>query len=397
MTKWESSRWANRSLSEAEQKRRRYRLVQWRADHSEAFDRPSAAGCQKPAAGNVEVSVTAGGRTHVSGIQRCGSVGACPSCASTIRGRRAVDIEAAVEAAHAVGLQVWFLTLTVPHTADDELGDTLDRVRSYWRRMRESRGTRRLWDSMGVEGFVRAFEVTWSERNGWHPHLHVLLFTRSMQPVPLVDCWRNVWQADGIDSQWVPKVSADLRRVKRGSGAASYLAKVDMAWGVGTEVARSDLKRGRGLTPPQLLELAYSCEYICDEQWLQMSHVARWVEFERSTKGLRWIEWSRGLRDKAACWQVQATTSGVELVGVSLGEGELSDDDAAAAVVREPVVARFLVPAATWSRARGRGELGTLLWSLVCGVGSEHGVAAGFEVYRAELDPDPPPKVLAVV
>lgn len=389
MTAWESSNWANRSLSDAEQKRRRYQLVQWRAEHAVQLDRASAAGCQSPAAERVEVTVTSGGRTHVTGIQRCKSVGSCPSCASTIRGRRALDIEAAVEAAHAVGLQVWFLTLTVPHSREFELGESLDNVRGFWRRMRESRGTRALWKSMGVEGFVRAFEVTWSEANGWHPHLHVLLFTRSMQPVPLVDCWRNVWQSEGIGDRWVPHVSADLRRIKRGAhGVSSYLAKVDMAWGVGTEVARSDLKRGRGLTPPQLLELATTGEYDA---------VQRWVEYEHGTKALRWIEWSRGLRDKAALWQMQATTEGVELHGVNLGDGELTDDEAATAEVREPVVARFAVPASTWARARARGELGVLLWSLVCGVGSEHGTPAGFDVYRLELDPDPPPKVLAVV
>ena len=382
MTAWESAKWAQRSLSEAEQKRRRYQLVQWRADHAEALGRASAAGCQSPAAERIEVSVTSGGRTHVSGIQRCKSVGSCPSCASTIRGRRALDIEAAVEAAHAVGLQVWFLTLTVPHTSDDDLGETLDRVRDYWRRMRESRGTRKLFESMGVEGFVRAFEVTWSERNGWHPHLHVLLFTRSMYPVPLVDCWKNVWQADGIASQWVPHVSADLRRVKRGHGISSYLAKIDMAWGVGTELARSDLKKGRGLTPPQLLELATTGEY---------DSVQRWVEFEHGTKALRWIEWSRGLRSKAACWQMEATTQGVDLQGVSLGGDELTDDEAAAAEVREPVVARFAVPASTWSRCRARGDLGVLLWSLVCGQFD------GFPVEQLALEPDPPPRVLLPV
>lgn len=378
---WNGTRWSSRELPPADQKRRRYELVQWRALHAERLGRSAAAGCQAPAAAEVGVSVTASGRTHVSGIQRCRSVGSCPSCASTIRGARARDIEAAVEAAHAVGLQVWFLTLTVPHAAGDDLGSTLDRVRDYWRRMQQSRGTRALFGSMRVEGFVRAFEVTWSEANGWHPHLHVLIFTRAMYVRPLVDCWRAVWDADGIGGQWVPRVSADVRRVRRGSGAASYLAKVDMRWGVGTEMARSDLKRGRGLTPPQLLELAATGEADC---------VRRWVDFERATYGLRWIEWSRGLRDRAAVWQMQATTVGVELQCVSLGVRELSDAEAAAAALREPVVQRFAVPAAVWSRARARGMLGVLLWSLVCGQTS------GFEVRTVPLD-DPEPSSLPLV
>lgn len=369
-------------MTEAEQKIRRYELVQWRAEHAEQLERASAAGCQGPAAASVEVAVTSGGRTHARGIQRCRSVGSCPACAATIRGVRARDIEAAVEAAHAVGLQVWFLTLTVPHSAGDDLGGTLDRLRDFWRRMQQGTRYRQLRDTMGMRGSVRAFEVTWSEANGWHPHLHVLLFSRAMYVQPLVDCWRAVWQADGIGDRWVPRVSADVRRVKRGSGAASYLAKVDMAWGVGVELARSDLKRGRGLNPPQLLELASTGEY---------DSVQRWIEFERGTKALRWIEWSRGLRDLAACWQVQATTAGVELHGVNLGDVELSDDEAASAEVREPVVARFAVPAATWARARARGELGLLLWSLVCGR------TDGFPVTVLPLEVSPPQRVLTPV
>lgn len=382
MTTEDDARWARRSLSEAGQKRRRYQLLRWRAEHAEELGRPSASSCNRPSAEGVEVTVTTSGRTHVSGIQRCKSVGSCPYCSPTIRHRRAADIEAAVEAAHAVGLEVWFLTLTIPHDESLHLDESLDSLRAFWKAMRESTTSRKLFKEIDLQGFVRAFEVT-DGRNGWHPHLHVLLFTKSMRPRLLIDCWRARWRSAGIEDRWVPRVSADLRRVKPGGGVGAYIGKVCQEWGVGLELARADLKSGRGLAPPQLLELATTGEHTA---------VERWMEFEHCTKSLRWIEWSRGLRDRAATWQIEATTNGVELHGILLGDRELTDDEAAAAELREPAAARFMVPAATWQRAWNRGELGTLLWSLVCDR------TEGFEVRRLALDrPPPKPAELASV
>jgi hypothetical protein len=102
-------------------------------------------------------------------------------------------------------------------------------------------------------------------------------------------------------------------------------------------MARADLKAG-GASAPALMELASTGE---------AQHVARWLEWERATKGRRAFFWSRGLKAR-------------------LGIGETTDEDAATA---EPivVVAEWECDARTWRRVRARGRVGEVLDMLVRG------------------------------
>lgn len=327
----------------------------------------AALTCQTPSAEGVVVHIGAEGTRHVTGIQRCKSVGSCPVCSPTIRSTRAADIEAAVEAWHALGGDVWFLTLTVPHGPDDWLGDTLTRIQTMWRQMTQGTGWRNLRRDGGVQGMVRAWEITWTETGGWHPHIHVLIFanSRRLEPLRVIEQWRSRWDHNGFGDRWVPHVSADIRKVSRRSGGiAAYLGKVNMEWGAGLELARADAKVGRGLNAAQLLELAATGEV----EWVE-----RWRDWERCTKGMRWIEWGRGLRDRAAGWQLQALAQGVELEGVPLLIPEKTDEEAASAEDADDVVASWHVPAEVWSAARARGQLGDLLEALVRDEGERWG------------------------
>jgi hypothetical protein len=357
--------WASRELSQHGQRRRRYQLAQFRADHANDFDCPAALTCMAPSSEVVVVHVGANGTLHKSGVNRCKSVGSCPLCAPTIRSTRAADIEAAVEAWHLRGGEVWFLTLTIPHAAGDDLGDNLSQLRRMWRRMWNGKAGQALKQSMGRVGYVRAFEVTWTYDNGWHPHLHVLLFTkaRRMEPRRVLGRWRSCFDAEGIGDRWVPYVSADLRKVTR-RGAGAYLGKIHQEWGAGVELARSDVKRGVGLGGQQLLELASTGEV----EW-----VDRWREWEHGTKALRWIEWSRGLRAKAGVWQLEAMVDGHELQATLLTKDEATDEEAASGPDADEVVASWHVPAPVWNRFRLAGMLGVLLGALVNNDGERYG------------------------
>lgn len=346
-------------LTEAQRWDQRYRLVKFRADYSgpEFFDRPSAWGCSRPAGDHVEIGITASGRTHVKGLQRCRSVGSCPYCSPVIRQRRAADIEALSEAALATGKRVHMLTLTLQHRASSSLVHSLDVLRDAWRKMRESRATRAVVASAGVHGLVKVLEVTFGE-NGWHPHFHMLIVS-DKSPGGLIDCWRK--QVEGLGLDWVPRLTADLRPVTSSAGIARYLSKVEGGWSVGSELG-GNAKAGRkgSYSSPELLAMA--AEYGEDSPAFNA-----WVEWERGTKGVRFFEWSRGLRAKAGDWQLQAFADGAELVGVSLVADEVSDGEAVEVAPDEPFVFWVKVSSRTWSRAYRRGLLGRLLWSVRAG------------------------------
>ncbi len=58
----------------------------------------------------------------------------------------------------------------------DELAVTLNAALEGWRRLASSAAWKRLAARLGIEGCIRAAEITYGA-NGWHLHLHVLVFT----------------------------------------------------------------------------------------------------------------------------------------------------------------------------------------------------------------------------
>ena len=117
-------------------------------------------------------------KAFYSGLQVCASVWGCPVCSGKITERRRIELVGAVATAKAKGWQVFLLTLTVPHGLGDELGAMLDKMMAAWRKTTNDRVGRSIRAAIGLEGTVRALEVT-DGANGFHPHFHVLLFISS--------------------------------------------------------------------------------------------------------------------------------------------------------------------------------------------------------------------------
>lgn len=142
-----------------------------------------------------------------SGLRTCGSVWCCPVCNAKIQAYRQSELESALDAAKSRGWGLVFGTLTLRH----QLGDPLDKVREMaqkvWRSVQQQKGTRRLLDSLGLEGYIRAMEVTYSNANGWHVHLHVYwLFSH-----PLTSDQLENFRTDYAD-RWIAAVDRINRK-----------------------------------------------------------------------------------------------------------------------------------------------------------------------------------------
>lgn len=237
-----------------------------------------------------------------SGIERCGSIWACPHCAAVIRAGRAAEIEQAVKYHQETGGSVVFFTGTLRHHQGDQLEVTMDAILEGWRKLTAGRPWKRIKEKYQVSGYIRSIEVTYGG-NGWHPHAHVLLFldadinadqVEELRPT-LYELWaRAVERAGGKPPT---ERGLDLQKLDDdGKLLAKYLAKVQdekQGWSVGAEMTRADVKQGRGgsITPFQLLD--DHPDY--DEQ----ERARLWREFYQVSKGRRAITWSRGL--KARC------------------------------------------------------------------------------------------------
>ena len=268
----------------------RWSLLRWQWEHSSL---PRLRHCHLvPVSAQVWVGRSGAGRAFVGGLQTCASVWSCPLCSAKIRVRRAARIELAAERWLARdGSWLGFLTLTVRHSRGQSLRDLYGALAAAWKSLRESR----WWRSLGLFGTIRSAEVTWGA-NGWHPHLHLLLFRESPLDLAAVGAelsrrWRAAIVAAGLRPTTLQR-GARLQVVSSGGGAVgAYLSKVlddgGREWSVGDELARSDAKRGgKGLAPMQLLEAAASGDRFL---------AARWHEYEQATFGRRAIEASRGL------------------------------------------------------------------------------------------------------
>lgn len=235
-----------------------------------------------------------------AGLERCSSIWACPNCSAVIRAGRAAEIEEAVTAHQATGGSVVFFTGTVRHHQGDKLEDTLGQVLDSWSRLRRNKGWRLMKKKYGIAHYIRAIEVTRSEKNGWHPHCHSLLFLdgdisdeqlKSLR-ADLFHYWTSA--VEKLGGKRPTEKGLDLQKCdKKGKVLARYVGKIQekKRWSAGAEMARFDAKNGRGedsISPFELLD---------DESEISPARRGHlWREYYAATKGRRAITWSRGLK-----------------------------------------------------------------------------------------------------
>jgi len=264
---------------------------------------------------------------RLAGVATCGSVWHCPICAAKITEARRKELDLAVTAWVKHGGKVELLTLTFPHEADMPLGELLAKFGKALQSFKNSKGYKRITASAGRAGNIRSLETTWGE-NGWHPHVHELVFLSGDVSDEDVDALSGLWAKALIKVKLASNADLSNMLAQAGKGArgcvaltlqdgkyaAEYIAKFghDSAWGASSEMTKPHSKLGKAgefggtdhYTPFQLLAWAESG----DER-----AAALFREFAAAFTGKRMLSWSPKLR--------------LLLTGC---ENELSDDELAA-------------------------------------------------------------------
>ncbi|MEJ2325415.1 MAG: hypothetical protein P8Y25_00785, partial [Chromatiaceae bacterium] len=126
---------------------------------------------QKRISATVQLHATTNGVVLV-GVERCGSVHACPVCAPAIYAERADEIQRLVATVGPERCRM--LTLTLRHDRWASLDALDDGLRRAWRLFWASgRASMRMRRAMRIEHYVKATERTHGPA-GWHPHIHML-------------------------------------------------------------------------------------------------------------------------------------------------------------------------------------------------------------------------------
>lgn len=238
------------------------------------------------------------GKAFFAGVRACGSVWTCPHCAAKISERRRIELTSALSSAKLFGYDVKLLTLTIPHGIGDDVNDIVRRLLSAWKRMSSGRAAQVFRRSIGLVGTIRAFEVTYGV-NGFHPHLHVLLFLDRFLPnSSLHDDFSSLWQnACRLAGLPIPSRIHGCC-VDDGSHAAAYASK----WGLESEMTKGHIKRGKagGMTPFDFLRAVH----LCDADAARYKALFRL--YAAAFKGKRQLHWSVGLRDLLALGKDQS-------------------------------------------------------------------------------------------
>lgn len=255
----------------------------------------------------------------LGGVMACGSR-TCPVCSPNLFARNRADIEQAVRAwREGEGGTVLFGTFTVRHSRRDSFDSLKEAVSAGWHAVTGGKGWLLDRRRHGVEHWIRVFEEKWSPDNGWHLHVHYLMFIRPGAPIGVDDLlsgmfrrWRRAVVALGFRAPL--KRAQDLHEVG-GDFAPELLGAYFAKQSVATEARTAEqlameltMRDGKfslshdSFTPGELLTLAVS--------GFEDARL-KWGEYERGMKKRRVIAWSRGLRD---------------LVGIG---DELSDEEAA--------------------------------------------------------------------
>jgi len=239
---------------------------------------------------------------YYGNLMVCGSVWTCPICASKITQRRRLQLESILNLHSSVNGLMVMVTLTFSHTKNDNLvkllgrGDQSTGLRRALNLFRNTRIYRRLLKSIGYVGLIRALEVTYSDRNGWHPHTHELFLLDGSVSIPevikllksssLFRVWLSSCRKAGLG---LPNKTYGINVVPA-FDPSNYLQKFgyEQKWGVSNELTKQHLKKGRfkSLSPFDFLRLA-------DENYKKYRTLFN--EYANAFFGARQLFFSRGL------------------------------------------------------------------------------------------------------
>lgn len=259
-------------------------------------------------------------QAHYVWLRRCGSVWFCRGCASKIYGVRRQELQKAFEFFQGKDKTFSFVTLTHPHTNQETLADTMVRLSAAVSAFRMGKAWTLFKGKYDLEHIIRALEVTYSERNGWHPHFHMLfVYDRKSMTKQEADDIENFirdrWHRICIKYGLV--VSEKNRRdhlvrgveVKTGLNLVDwdYMAKVKV-WEMASTTTKTP-RQETHMSPWDIFERAKNGE---------AKFQALWWDFMSAMKGRAAIRWSNGLK---------------KLVGI----GEKTDEEIVQGGKAEPV------------------------------------------------------------
>ena len=284
--------------------------------------------CQRlpvPDAGAVSVVVSPEtGNAAMRGLVTCASVWSCPVCSGKIALGRRDEVRQALEGHLATGSVAISITYTLRHGASHQCGELVRGLGESLRRYRANRTVGDLRKRYGFIGQIRALEVTYGDRNGWHPHVHEVWFVtmhnglfspddlKVIQKL-LSGAWMRAVETQGlpVPDEAIGCVVKQITtpRDYEGKGIAAIAGVT--GWDASDELVRGMMKKAR-------------LDRFGPFDLLLAGRGKLFAEYVEAFQGKRQLTWSPGLKAKYAISEVsdeqlaeEEARAGVPTIGIT--------------------------------------------------------------------------------
>lgn len=195
----------------------------------------------------------------------------CPMCAWRKSIKMRENLSSIYDHLEAQGYYFLHLTLTIENPP--KLEGSIDFLKNCFRRLSRSK-----WWKSKFDGYFYRIEITWSEKGGWHPHIHCLVATRFK--CPLSESMYLDW-SDELSNLWL-RITGNSYITKISSGnfneVCKYVTKfslfegrsdliIEMAREISSRrmISRGGVFRGVDIEPDLTDEVDFEPEYyeIC--------------------------------------------------------------------------------------------------------------------------------------
>jgi len=194
---------------------------------------------------------------------------------------------------------IGFLTLTIRHTYKDSLKQVKNDILQVYRKLTKSRKYLKLCKIFEIKGNIRALEIKFSKKTGWHPHLHILYVSK--QNPENLKLFADTFIAYFLDEM---KEKAQIQGQKYipvydFKGIETYLTK----WKAADEICKGHTKEksaGDSFTPFEILNFITENKHKPEKQSEVMLFKRKFKEYAEQTKGTRQISISHEIKQYSA-------------------------------------------------------------------------------------------------
>lgn len=232
------------------------------------------------------------------GLQTCGSIWACPVCASKIAVEKGQEVLKALQWAKNEGHLPVMIALTARHNSGMALTPFMKAFKRAWERFNSGRIWRRFKKKYGIVHHIANREVTYGDF-GWHYHMHLLLFLdfdalreseeKDLQAT-METFWLNCLEKEGLEG--LPEIALHVSASH--NVGETYLTKIGIVINkkdgkLEYEMTSSETKKGRSIWDI----LRHS--YYGDEK-----SSALYIEFVEAMSDTNFLTFSHGFADLLA-------------------------------------------------------------------------------------------------